>query len=189
MSKLILKTYFLLILLFALSCTNPKKQSEIDSDSTIIIDSSLVKDFLRDPRNSLIMNKLEYETECKLSEKPNSSELRFILCEYYDCEYLNKGKKIAEMKYSVFKTDSTWPLGTNGLQIYRFETDKQTFPLKSGLKVGSTIQDFQEVFGIPKKLKNKYSYDFEFELFSSTLILESKNNTVTKITVANTMYN
>ncbi|WP_353778643.1 hypothetical protein [Winogradskyella sp. 3972H.M.0a.05] len=161
----------------------------MNTDSNIVIDTIVVKDFLKDPRNNLIINNLQYEIECKTSENQNPYNLKISVRVYYDCKYMHKGEKIAEMKSSVFKTDSTWTFGTNGFEIYHFETSLESFPFKNELKIGSTIQDFQKVFGIPQKQTNKYSYNFEFELFSSKLILEYYKNIVTKITVTNNMHN
>ncbi|MGS2727889.1 hypothetical protein ACU8DI_14865 [Psychroserpens sp. BH13MA-6] len=189
MTKLFKRISYLLILSCILNCVNTKSQNGLNSDLNIELDSVAVKEFLEDPRNNLAINKLEYETECKLSENQDTSNLEVTSREYHDCTYIFKGKKVAEMKSSVFKTDSTWPFGTNGLEIYLFQTDQESFPLKNNLKVGATIEDFQNFLGIQKKLTNKYYYEFEFELFSSKLNLEYDENIVTKITVANTVYN
>ena len=172
-----------------INCSNKKSQIGPNSDLKIVIDSFAVKDFLKDPRNNLAINKLEYKSECNPSENQNPYDLIVTLREYHDCKYIFKGKKIAEMKSSIFKMDSTWPFGTNGLEIYHFETDQKFFPLKSELKIGSTILDFQKIFGMPKEIEENYTYHFEFELFSSKLILEHDKNIVTKITVANKVYN
>lgn len=189
MRKLFKKITYLLILISTVNCTDTKSQSEMIADSNMELDTVAVEEFLKDPRNNLALNKLEYTTECNLSENKKPNNLDVSLKEYYNCIYTFKGEKIAEMKSSVFKTDSTRALGTNGLKIYRFQTDQESFPLKNELKVGSAIQDFQELFGIPKKhSKDKYFYEFEFELFSSNLILVLEENIVTQITVANNEY-
>ncbi|MFK7750501.1 MAG: hypothetical protein AB8B65_19070 [Kordia sp.] len=185
MKKRISKTYFIWIFLFAISCTTEKKQQNKDIGFTIEVDSSIIKDFLKDPRNNLLLNELAFEAKCNPDTIKKSVLRGKFEREYYNCSYMDKGEKVAAMKSSVIKTDSTWSLGTNGFEIYHFETNKPSFPLKHDLKIGSSIQDFQKIFGSSKKLKNTYSYNFKFDLFSSKLVIESQENVVTKIIVTN----
>ncbi|WP_046757777.1 hypothetical protein [Kordia jejudonensis] len=187
MTKQIQSIIFILTVTCIFSCTDKKNGVNI-AKSKIEIDTIQVKNFLKDPRNNLAINKLDYETECTPSETKNPTDVKVISRKYYDCKYIYKGEKIAEMKSSIFKTDSTWTFGTNGFEIHHFESDQEFFPLKNGLSIGSTVEDFQHLFGMPKKLMNTYLYNFEFELFSSKLILEYDKNMVTKITVINTRH-
>lgn len=185
MKKLLLKTYFIWVFLFTMSCHIEKKQQSKDIGFTIEVDSSIIKDFLKDPRNNLHLNELAFKVKCNPDTIKKSVLKGKFAREYDNCSYMHKGEKVAAIKSSVIKTDSTWSFGTNGFEIYYFETDKPSFPLKQDLKVGASIQDFQKIFGNARKLKNTYSYDFKFKLFSSNLVLESQQNMVTKITITN----
>ncbi len=93
MTKLILKIYLILILLFAFSCVNTRKQNELSYDLTFVIDSTRIEDFLKYPRNNLKLNELDYETKCKPSENRNPNKKTLVGRKYYDCEYINNGKK------------------------------------------------------------------------------------------------
>ena len=167
----------------ALGCKNTTEKNA--SVSSIAIDSSLVEDFLKDPRDNSTLDKLGFESICELSKNQNPMLLPIAIRRYYDCEYAYQGKKVAEMKSSILKTDSTWVLGTNGFQLHHFRTNQQTFPLKNGLKINSTTEEFEKVFGIPNIAKNTHTYNFEFDTFSSILTLEFHNNRVYKMSVAN----
>ncbi len=154
MVKPLLKICLFLVLILSQNCANQIKQTKVGIDNSVTIDTILIKDFLKDPRNNLKLHKLDYETECQLSENQKSLNSLVTIREYYDCEYWYKGIKIAETKSSTYKTDSTWALGTNGLVIHSFMTDEPKFPLKNELNIGSKIESFIKFFWGTKKTWN-----------------------------------
>ncbi|SNR14197.1 protein of unknown function [Tenacibaculum jejuense] len=175
------------LLLSVWSCKHAGNKTEINKKKTEL-DSVLIKNFLLDPRDNSSLKNLDFKTNLKQLTNANDSTYIFPRENYY-VEYLKDNRKIAEMSFSTYKTDSTWTFGTNGLRIQLFESDNKEFPLKYNLTVGTKVSDFFKTFGTPTEFKKKYLYDFKFNLFSSRLILEHKNNIIKKITIANTVYN
>ncbi|CAL2093042.1 hypothetical protein [Tenacibaculum sp. 190524A05c] len=186
--KKINKLVILMFTFFSISnCNHTKNNIEINYEKTKL-DSTLIKSFLLDPRDNSSLKNLEFKTNLKQLTNANDSTYIFPRENYY-VEYLKDNRKIAEMSFSTYKTDSTWTFGTNGLRIQLFESDNKEFPLKYNLTVGTKVSIFFKTFGTPTELKKKYLYNFKFDLFSSRLILEHKNNIVKKITIANNSYN
>ncbi|WP_298420657.1 hypothetical protein [uncultured Kordia sp.] len=187
MNNLSLKASVLFVFCLIIGCKDTKFKSEFIYNYPTSIDMSAVQCFLKNPINNSQMYENSYKSKCELSLNQDSLNLTSVLRKYYDCTYFNKGKVIAKINSSVFKTDSTWTLGTNGYKLHYFETSEQTFPLKKELNIGSSIHDFFKLFGKPKRLKNSYIYNYRFQEFSSALVLEFTHEVVTKITITNTM--
>ena len=169
------------------NCKNTEDNIGINKKK-IELDSVLIKNFLLDPRDNSSLKNLEFKTNLKQVTNTTDSTDIFPR-ENYHVEYLKGDRKIAKMSFSLYKTDSTWTFGTNGLRVQLFESDYKEFPLKYDLNVGTKVSDFLKTFGTTTGFRNKYFYNFKFDLFSSILIIEHENKIVKKITIANTVYN
>lgn len=169
-----------------IACSPNNKKN--DSDVVFKVDTLAVKIFLANPINSSDIRKEQLTEGCKLIENSKHGkidlELQFGMKEFYSCSYKKNREQIGYLEHSVFKTDSTWALGTNGYRLINFETSSKELPLKFGLNVGSSVEDFEKYFGRLPVKENKCSFEFNDGFETFLLELESLDNIINKISIS-----
>lgn len=176
--KIVLKIFTLCAFVQLSSC-------HIIQDNNNLKDNWELKYFLQDPRDHNYLKDSGLDTTCKLNKDEKKTEELLFPRQYKTRKYLVEGKTKAQFDYSILKTEENWALGTNSFHISFFETKDPSFALKSNLRVGMTVQDFEKIFGKAKYTKEAYIFQFRSESFSSELILRTNDSEVIQITVTN----
>lgn len=169
------KVFILLIVPVALAC-NDKATSNVASARLVYLDTLFAKVYFDSP--------VDYDCLEGVQDVCVSLADSDFMYERTECFYLMDKDTLAITIFRMFKTDSTWRLGTNGYELEKFECWDERVPLKLGLGIGMSVDAFERQFGPFEVMRrNIYSKTFSIYHRKIELMLETKEKGVARIII------